>query len=55
MGGPGFWDWTQVQTVLGAWGIPLGPDLHRKLRLLLFEAMKLEKEERDKEKKNNGK
>jgi hypothetical protein len=54
LSGLGFWDWTQVKTVLEAWGLTLSSSLHRKLRLGLQHAMKFEKEERDKE-RDNGK
>lgn len=49
--GAGFWDWGEVREVLEAYGIPLGPTLHRKMRVAVFEALKIESEQK-KEKKS---
>lgn len=54
MSGMGFWDWSQIATVVGAWGLDLDSDLHRKLRFCLIEAMRIEKDQRELE-KSNGK
>ena len=53
MSGSGFWDWCQVATVLASYGIPLTRDIHRKLRLCLFEGLKIEAATR--KDKDNGK
>jgi hypothetical protein len=54
--GPAFWDWPQVKTVLNTYGIILDADIHRKLRLCIFEAMSIESEQRSKAKDGkNGK
>jgi hypothetical protein len=53
MGGLGFWDWTQVEAVLGAHGILFTATIHRKLRLCLFEGIRIEAANR--KDKDNGK
>lgn len=55
MGGGGFLDWDQVAAVLAVYGIPFHPSIHRKLRVCIYEALRIEKEQADKEKKSKGK
>jgi hypothetical protein len=55
MNGPNFWDWTQVEKVLNTYGIPFDANMHRKLRLCIFEAMGIEAEQRSKKDVKNGK
>jgi hypothetical protein len=46
--GAGFLDWIQVETVLAAHGVAFTSEIHRKLRLCLFEALAIEQAERRK-------
>ncbi len=52
LNGGGFWQWSEVKTVLAAYGIQFTATIHRKLRVALSEAIRLE---RDKKSETEGK
>jgi hypothetical protein len=52
--GTGFFDWAQVETVLRIYGIPFHQTIHRKLRVCIVEALRIDQEQSKKKKKDKG-